>query len=110
MRTNAILALALASVAAPALAYPSTYASTAAKRDASDISAREVADLLARASGHDVYARSFGSDFVQGFEKGFTGTLKAVAPIALGFLKRADEIDLLARQALEYVLSLQSHT
>lgn len=46
--------------------------------------------------------RSFGSDFVQGFKKGFTGTLKTLAPIALGLLRRED-IEMLARDALLYV-------
>ncbi|GJE92987.1 hypothetical protein PsYK624_091460 [Phanerochaete sordida] len=101
MRTNVFLALALASVAAPALAYPSTTAPVTKRSDLSDVTARDVVSLLAR---NDVYARSFGSDFVQGFEKGFTGTLKTVGPLVLGLLKREDEIDLLARQALsEYM-------
>lgn len=38
---------------------------------------------------------SFGSEFL----KGFTGTLKALAPIALDFVKR-DDSDLLARSTL----------
>ncbi len=51
----------------------------------------------------DMASRDFASDFVDGFKKGFTGTLETLAPIALGFLRRED-IDLLARQALAYVV------
>lgn len=44
--------------------------------------------------------RSFGSDFVQGFKKGFTGTLETLAPVALSFLKRED-FKVLARSDAE---------
>ncbi|PSR70440.1 hypothetical protein PHLCEN_2v13691 [Hermanssonia centrifuga] len=70
-----------------------------------DFLKREDLERLARESAvahihrGDMASRDFASDFVDGFKKGFTGTLKTLAPIALGFLKRED-IDLLARQAL----------
>lgn len=46
--------------------------------------------------GDHLNQRSFGSDFVDGFKKGFVGTLKTLGPIALGFLRRED-VEMLAR-------------
>lgn len=97
MRFNVVLPVALAAVAIPTLAQPSASAPVFRRPALSDVTARDVLSLLAR---DDVLARSFGSDFVQGFEKGFTGTLKTVGPLVLGLLKREDEIDMLAREAL----------
>lgn len=159
MRSTAIVALALAAVAAPAFAYPSAYTPHTAAR--SELSAREINDIIARSflsdfwggfkkgfvgtletvgpivakllrredmellsrEDHDLLMRSFGSDFVDGFKKGFVGTLKTVGPLVLGLLKREDlavlarsgetdlfsmlkreNFDLLARDALAYVL------
>ena len=52
--------------------------------------------MLARGDHDELLARSFASDFVDGFKKGFVGTLKTVGPLALGLLRRED-LELLAR-------------
>ena len=94
MRASVVIALAVAAAAAPAFAAPSTAYPAPAKR--SEFTARELADVFARAGQDDVLARSFGSDFVEGFKKGFVGTLETVGPLALSFLKRED-LEMLAR-------------
>ncbi len=81
MRSSTVITLALAVAAVPTFAAPSSfYGPSYAKRH----------EVAARASTDDMLARSFASDFVDGFKKGFVGTLETVGPIVADFLKREE--------------------
>ena len=94
MRATSVVVAFIAASIAPALAYPSSYAAYTKQR--SELHARGLEALSARAKADDLMTRSFGSDFVQGFKQGFVGTLETLGPIAASLLKRED-LELLAR-------------